>query len=108
MVEEDQSAIPKKDSRMQLAKFNDQIEPLFMLLQQVEGIKLAPELLEPEPVDISTIRGYILKKYCRLVDFLWFAELIRDKVGQSGHRENLGPVNLRDMVASMSTRRAWM
>lgn len=60
MVEEDQSAMPKKDSRMQLAKFNDQIEPLFMLLQQVEGIKLAPELLEPEPVDISTIRGYVL------------------------------------------------
>lgn len=57
VVEEDQSAVPKKDSRMQLAKFNDQIEPLFVLLRQVEGIKLAPELLEPEPVDISTIRG---------------------------------------------------
>lgn len=28
-----------------------------MLLKEVEGIKLAPEVLEPEPVDISTIRG---------------------------------------------------
>lgn len=57
-VEEDQSALPKKDSRLLLAKFNEQLEPLFVLLRQVEGIKLAPELLEPEPVDISTIRGY--------------------------------------------------
>lgn len=57
VVEEDQSAVPKKDSRLLLAKFNDQLEPLYMLLKEVEGIKLAPEVLEPEPVDISTIRG---------------------------------------------------
>ncbi|KAL0277718.1 UNVERIFIED_CONTAM: hypothetical protein PYX00_004909 [Menopon gallinae] len=57
VVEEDQSALPKKDSRLLLAKFNEQLEPLFVLLQQVEGIKLAPELLEPEPVDISAIKG---------------------------------------------------
>lgn len=56
-MEEDQSALPKKDSRLLLAKFNEQLEPLFVLLQQVEGIKLAPELLEPEPVDISAIKG---------------------------------------------------
>lgn len=57
IVEEDQSAMPKKDSRLLLAKFNEQLEPLFVLLREVEGIKLAPEVLEPEPVDISTIRG---------------------------------------------------
>jgi len=57
VVEEDQSALPKKDSRLLLAKFNEQLEPLFVLLRQVEGIKLAPEVLEPEPVDINTIRG---------------------------------------------------
>ncbi|RZF46514.1 hypothetical protein LSTR_LSTR009296 [Laodelphax striatellus] len=57
VVEEDQSALPKKDSRLLLAKFNSQLEPLYELLRQVEGIRLAPEVLEPEPVDISTIRG---------------------------------------------------
>ena len=58
IVEEDQSALPKKDSRLLLAKFNEQLEPLYILLREVEGIKLAPEILEPEPVDINTIRGY--------------------------------------------------
>lgn len=60
VVEEDQSAMPKKDSRLLLAKFNEQLEPLYMLLREVEGIKLAPEILEPDPVDINTIRGYYL------------------------------------------------
>lgn len=41
-----------------LAKYNSQMEPLYELLRQVEGIRLAPEVLEPEPVDINTIRGY--------------------------------------------------
>lgn len=58
VVEEDQSALPKKDCRMLLAKFNEQLETLYILLREVEGIKLAPEILEPEPVDINTIRGY--------------------------------------------------
>ncbi|KAK7872034.1 hypothetical protein R5R35_004545 [Gryllus longicercus] len=62
VVEEDQSALPKKDSRLMLAKFNEQLEPLYILLREVEGIKLAPEILEPEPVDISTIRGLDSKK----------------------------------------------
>lgn len=56
-VKEDESAMPKKDSRLLLAKFNEQLEPLYILLREVEGIKLAPEILEPEPVDINTIRG---------------------------------------------------
>lgn len=60
LVEEDQSALPKKDSRLLLAKFNEQMEGLYSLLREVEGIKLAPEVLEPEPVDINTIRGYDL------------------------------------------------
>ncbi|XP_072940471.1 general transcription factor IIE subunit 1 [Epargyreus clarus] len=61
VVEEDQSALPKKDCRLLLAKFNEQLETLYMLLREVEGIKLAPEILEPEPVDINTIRGLTMK-----------------------------------------------
>ncbi|XP_071569679.1 general transcription factor IIE subunit 1 [Temnothorax nylanderi] len=62
IVEEDQSALPKKDSRLLLAKFNEQLEPLYILLREVEGIKLAPEILEPEPIDINTIRGIDMRK----------------------------------------------
>lgn len=56
LVEEDQSALPKKDSRLLLAKFNEQIEPLYNLLREVEDIKLAPELLEPEPTDLTNVK----------------------------------------------------
>ncbi|XP_070492777.1 general transcription factor IIE subunit 1 [Chironomus tepperi] len=58
-VEEDLSAIPKKDSRLMLARFNEQLQSLYDLLRQVEGIKLAPEVLEPQPIDIDVIRGII-------------------------------------------------
>lgn len=40
-----------------LAHFNEQLQPLYDLLREVEDIKLSPECLEPEPVDIETIRG---------------------------------------------------
>jgi len=53
-VEEDESAMPKKDSRLLLAKFNDQMERLYELLRIVEDIRLAPEVLEPDPVDIMS------------------------------------------------------
>ncbi|XP_014239142.1 general transcription factor IIE subunit 1 [Trichogramma pretiosum] len=62
LVEEDKSALPKQDSRLMLAKFNEQLQPLYTLLQEVEGIKLAPEVLEPEPTDINAIRGSDNKK----------------------------------------------
>ncbi|XP_037080384.1 general transcription factor IIE subunit 1-like [Pollicipes pollicipes] len=54
-VEEDEAAMPRQDSRMMLARFNEVMEQLFVLLREVEGIKLAPEILEPEPVDIQDI-----------------------------------------------------
>ncbi|XP_031623562.1 general transcription factor IIE subunit 1 [Contarinia nasturtii] len=57
LVEEDKSALPQKDSRFLLAKFNDQMQIYYDLLKAVENIKLSPECLEPEPIDIETIRG---------------------------------------------------
>jgi len=56
-VEEDESAMPKKDSRLLLAKFNEQMEKLYELLRIVEDIRLAPEVLEPDPVDIMSLSG---------------------------------------------------
>jgi len=52
-VEEDESAQPKTDARTLMVKFNEQIEPIFALLREVEDVKLSQELLEPEPVDLG-------------------------------------------------------
>jgi len=48
-----------------VAKFNEQMEPLYKLLKEVEDVKLAPSLLEPEPTDISHLQRYLF-----LVHFL--------------------------------------
>lgn len=53
-VKEDESAVNAKDARTLLAKFNEQIQVLYKLLKDCEDVKLAPELMEPEPTDIRT------------------------------------------------------
>lgn len=58
-VVEDESATPKQDSRTVIARFNEQIEPLYVLLREVEDIKLAPALLEPEPTDVSHLKTLV-------------------------------------------------
>ena len=40
---------------MQLAKFNLEMKPLYELLHDVESIRLAIYLLEPEPVEIEAL-----------------------------------------------------
>ncbi|XP_077335727.1 general transcription factor IIE subunit 1 [Lithobates pipiens] len=55
-VEEDESAMPKKDARTLVARFNEQIKPLYDLLRQTEDINLAYEILEPEPTEIPALR----------------------------------------------------
>ncbi|XP_014801022.1 PREDICTED: general transcription factor IIE subunit 1-like [Calidris pugnax] len=51
-VEEDASALPKRDARTLLAKFNEQMEPLFLLLREAEDVVLPYDLLEPPPTEI--------------------------------------------------------
>uniref|UniRef100_A0A674IMI3 General transcription factor IIE subunit 1 n=1 Tax=Terrapene triunguis TaxID=2587831 RepID=A0A674IMI3_9SAUR len=51
-VEEDASALPKRDARTLLAKFNEQIEPIFALLRETEEVVLPHDLLEPQPTEI--------------------------------------------------------
>ncbi|XP_071954900.1 general transcription factor IIE subunit 1-like [Antedon mediterranea] len=55
VVNEDESQAPSS-SRLQIADFVRQVEPLYELLQQVEDIKLAPEILEPTP-DVGSIKS---------------------------------------------------
>uniref|UniRef100_A0A914X0T9 HTH TFE/IIEalpha-type domain-containing protein n=1 Tax=Plectus sambesii TaxID=2011161 RepID=A0A914X0T9_9BILA len=47
LVEEDESAGPSTTTRSMLAKFNEELAPLFGILQQLDGTQLAPHLLEP-------------------------------------------------------------
>ncbi|NWI62189.1 T2EA factor, partial [Todus mexicanus] len=54
-VEEDSSALPKRDARTLLAKFNEQIEPIFVLLRETEDIVLPYDLLEPQPTEIPEL-----------------------------------------------------
>ncbi|XP_066172866.1 general transcription factor IIE subunit 1-like [Sylvia atricapilla] len=54
-VEEDGSAFPKRDARTLLAKFNEQIEPVFVLLRETEEIVLPYDLLEPQPTEIPEL-----------------------------------------------------
>ncbi|XP_009568125.2 general transcription factor IIE subunit 1 [Cuculus canorus] len=56
-VEEDASALPKRDARILLAKFNEQLEPIFVLLRETEDIALPYDLLEPLPTEIPELSG---------------------------------------------------
>ncbi|GFR61950.1 general transcription factor IIE subunit 1-like [Elysia marginata] len=53
IVEEDESSVPRQDARTLLAQFNEQIQPVVELLKVMEDVRLAPEVLEPEPTDIK-------------------------------------------------------
>ena len=44
------------DTRSLMAKFNDQIEPIYALLRKVEDVRLSAEILEPEPTDYRPLR----------------------------------------------------
>ncbi|XP_010205968.2 general transcription factor IIE subunit 1 [Colius striatus] len=61
-VEEDASALPKRDARTLLAKFNEQIEPLFVLLREIEDIILPYDLLEPQPTEIPELSESFYQK----------------------------------------------
>ena len=71
---EEQSETPKQDSRLLMARFNEQMEPLYSLLRDVEDVKLAPSLLEPEPTDISHLQRFfniIFHLNDLILTFLW-------------------------------------
>lgn len=50
LVEEDSAEIKQSNtSRTSLARFNEQMEPIFKLLRECEEMNLSPAILEPEP-----------------------------------------------------------
>lgn len=101
VVEEDMSAIPKKDSRLMLAKFNEQLQPLYDLLREVEGIKLAPEVLEPQPVDIDVIRGLIKPNDIQGNAGVWSGEATRNSSGFRVEETRIG-ISIGDEIKDTS------
>lgn len=109
-VVEDLSAMPKKDSRLMLAKFNEQLQPLYDLLREVEGIKLAPSVLEPEPVDIDLIRG-IMKPTDHSATEVWSGEATRSggfAVEETRVDITIGDADPTDNAAPKKERPIWM
>lgn len=47
---------PRTDSKSLMVKFNEQLQPLYDLLRNVEDLKLSASILEPEPTDIKMLR----------------------------------------------------
>lgn len=110
-VEEDSAAMPKKDSRLLLAHFNEQLQPLYDLLREVEGIKLAPEVLEPEPVDIDTIRGLTKPNSMRPDSMQWSGEATRNQgfaVEETRVDVTIGGDDTADNVVERKSRPIWM
>ncbi|KAH8239838.1 hypothetical protein KR032_008372 [Drosophila birchii] len=110
-VEEDSAAMPKKDSRLLLAHFNEQLQPLYDLLREVEGIKLAPEILEPEPVDIDTIRGLNKPNATRPDGMAWSGEATRNQgfaVEETRVDVTIGGDDTSDSVVERKSRPIWM
>ncbi|NWX36603.1 T2EA factor, partial [Notiomystis cincta] len=54
-VEEDGAAFLKRDAQTLLAKFNEQIEPVFVLLRETQDVVLPYDLLEPQPTEIPEL-----------------------------------------------------
>jgi len=52
LVEESpQSQSDTSDCRSLMVRFNDEIEPIYALLRNVEDLRLSADILEPEPQD---------------------------------------------------------
>lgn len=44
------------DARTPVARFNEQIEPIYALLRETEDVNLSHDLLEPEPSEIPALK----------------------------------------------------
>lgn len=59
-VEEDESICP--DAKTLVARFNEQIEPIYALLRETEDVNLSHDLLEPEPTEIPALKQRSLRR----------------------------------------------
>ena len=88
-VIEDESSLPSRSSRNLLAKLNTQLEIVFVLLQKLEHLRLADDILRPEPMDMS----HILEK-------------ITTSSGSSSSANGNGGASAADKSASLANGRS--
>lgn len=68
-MEEDASVCP--DARTLVARFNEQIEPIYVLLRETEDVNLSHDLLEPEPTEIpALIQRSVSESVCSIGPFI--------------------------------------
>lgn len=107
-VQEDETAVPVKDARALLSRFNEQMEPIYVLLRECEDIKLSQELLEPEPTDIKTINsrmpGQRSNNPKNTDQAMWSGEMTKNR--EYGYMENKVTISMADenKPAAMETR----
>lgn len=78
-VVEDESAVMQKDARTLLAKFNEQIEPIYVLLRECDGISLSQDILEPEPTDLKHTTRSKQKSSAQGDKTTWSGDATRDR-----------------------------
>ncbi|KAH9505572.1 General transcription factor IIE subunit 1 [Bulinus truncatus] len=89
VVVEDAKSVSTQDARTMLARFNEQIQPIYDLLRMCEDVKLAPEVLEPEPTDLKKImnRGATASNKQQDIDkTIWSGDSTRNR--EFGFSEN--------------------
>lgn len=56
-----------------MARFNEQIEPIYVLLRETEDVNLSHDLLEPEPAEIPALKQRsVPENVSRIVVFALF------------------------------------
>lgn len=51
-----------------MARFNEQIEPIYALLRETEDVNLSQDLLEPEPAEIPALKQRSASDYLLLIN----------------------------------------
>ena len=116
-VEEQVSKETRTDSKSLMVKYNEQLQPLFALLKEVEDIKLSQSILEPEPVDIRNIRPTTQKAGTSGDKEMWSSKKMEynmqqnevtvnmetDQVGGDAAKKDVRPVKERPVWMTEST-----
>ena len=74
-VKEETISEPKSDARTLMVKFNEQLQPIFSLLREVEDIKLSAEILNPEPVDMGSKTRYCVDSGKSNIVVIYFRQM---------------------------------
>lgn len=90
-VTQDITGGPTQVTRTLLARFNEQMLPLFAAIRELTGIQLAPHLLEPDINQYLAEEDKAAEPQHQLLDFSTSAGGSRAQLGGVAHAYNSGP-----------------